>query len=68
MGWMSDAPHPSRKGLLHRELGVPQGERIPADTLAKAARSVAGKSSGFASRVRYAVNARRITGRSQPRR
>lgn len=35
--WISKAiKHP---GKLHRELGVPQGEKIPAKKLAKAAKS-----------------------------
>jgi hypothetical protein len=30
---------PSHKGLLHRDLGVPQGEKIPAGRLEQALRS-----------------------------
>jgi hypothetical protein len=30
---------PSRKGLLHKKLGVPQGEKIPAGKIAKAKKS-----------------------------
>lgn len=30
---------PSRKGLLHKKLGVPQGEKIPQAKLAEAKRS-----------------------------
>ena len=30
---------PSHKGLLHRKLGVPQGQKIPASKLAAAKRS-----------------------------
>jgi hypothetical protein len=30
---------PSRKGLLHKKLGVPQGEKIPAKKIAKAKKS-----------------------------
>ncbi len=30
---------PSRKGLLHKKLGVPQGEKIPASKLAAAKKS-----------------------------
>lgn len=33
--WISGAV--KHKGALHRELGVPQGEKIPAGKLAKAA-------------------------------
>jgi len=36
-GWIAGAiKHP---GALHKELGVPQGEKIPAKKLAKAAKS-----------------------------
>lgn len=36
-GWMKNAvKHP---GALHKELGVPQGEKIPAKKLEKAANS-----------------------------
>ncbi len=30
---------PSRKGLLHKKLGVPQGQKIPAAKIAKALHS-----------------------------
>lgn len=30
---------PSHKGLLHKDLGVPEGEKIPAAKLAKAKKS-----------------------------
>ena len=30
---------PSHRGLLHKDLGVKQGEKIPAEKLAKAANS-----------------------------
>lgn len=36
--WIREAVG-SNKGALHRRLGVPQGEKIPAGKLAKAARS-----------------------------
>ena len=31
--WISQAVKPSRKGALHRALGVPEGEKIPAKKL-----------------------------------
>ena len=37
--WISQAVKPSRKGALHRELGVPEGEKIPAKKMAAASRS-----------------------------
>lgn len=37
--WMQDAVKPSHKGLLHKELGIPEGKKIPAKTLNKAAHS-----------------------------
>lgn len=37
--WIQKALPKSSKGKLHRELGVPQGEKIPAKKLAKAAKS-----------------------------
>jgi hypothetical protein len=38
---MADDIHikPSHKGLLHKKLGVPQGQKIPASKLAKALHS-----------------------------
>lgn len=35
--WIADAT--KRKGALHRNLGVPEGKKIPAKKLAKAAKS-----------------------------
>lgn len=37
--WIAKAVPPSRKGALHRALGVPQGQKIPAKKMAKAAHS-----------------------------
>ena len=34
--WMEKAFNPAHKGRLHRKLGVPQGQKIPAGKLAKA--------------------------------
>lgn len=32
-GWINKALHPSRRGLLHKELGVPEGEKIPMEKI-----------------------------------
>lgn len=37
--WIQKAIPKSRKGALHRELGVPEGKKIPEKKLAKAAKS-----------------------------
>ncbi len=37
--WISGAIKPSHRGALHRALGVPVGEKIPAKQMAKAANS-----------------------------
>lgn len=37
--WISKAIKPSRKGALHRALGVKEGQKIPADKLNKAAKA-----------------------------
>lgn len=34
---------PSHRGLLHKELGVPQGQKIPASKLEKASHSKSAK-------------------------
>jgi hypothetical protein len=36
---MAKATPPSRKGALHKKLGIPQGQKIPVGKLAKAAKS-----------------------------
>ena len=46
---------PSRKGLLHRKLGVPQRQKIPASKLDKAAKS---KSQALRKEANFARNAR----------
>lgn len=46
---------PSRKGLLHKKLGVPQGTKIPAAKLAKAKKS---KSPALRKEADFAVNAK----------
>ena len=35
--WIAGAINPKNKGALHKQLGVPEGTKIPANTLAKAA-------------------------------
>lgn len=37
--WIQKAVPKSSRGKLHRKLGVPEGEKIPAKKLAKAAKS-----------------------------
>ena len=37
--WIKDAINPKHKGALHKALGVPEGEKIPAKRMAKAAKS-----------------------------
>lgn len=47
---------PSRKGLLHKKLGVPQGEKIPASKIAAAKKS---KSPAMRKEATFAVNAKK---------
>ena len=47
---------PSHKGLLHKELGVPQGEKIPAKKLAAAAKTA---SPAEQKRITFAKNAKK---------
>jgi len=44
-----------KKGALHEDLGVPEGEKIPVEKLHKAAQS---KDSTIAKRARFALTAR----------
>ena len=37
--WIQKAINPKHKGALHKALGVPEGEKIPAKRMAKAAKS-----------------------------
>ena len=37
--WMQEVGKKLKKGALHKELGVPEGKKIPAKKLAKAAHS-----------------------------
>lgn len=37
--WIQDAIKPEKRGALHKQLGVPEGKKIPAKTLAKAAKA-----------------------------
>lgn len=36
--WIQKALGPGSKGKLHKKLGIPEGKKIPAKTLAKAAK------------------------------
>lgn len=47
----------SRKGLLHKKLGVPQGEKIPQAKLDKAANS---KSPALRKEANFAKNAKKF--------
>lgn len=47
----------SHKGRLHKALGVPEGEKIPADKLAKAKRS---KSPAVRKEATFAQNAKKF--------
>lgn len=48
---------PSRKGLLHKELGVPQGQPIPASKLEAAAHS---SNPAERKRAQFAINAKKF--------
>lgn len=48
---------PSHKGLLHKKLGVPQGKKIPAAKLAKAAKS---KSPALRKEANFAKNSKQF--------
>lgn len=37
--WIQKALPPSSKGKLHKEMGIPQGKKIPEKKLAKAAKA-----------------------------
>lgn len=52
--WIQSAV--SKPGQLHRDLGVPQGEKIPANKLAVAAR----KKGKIGQRARFAQNMKKI--------
>jgi len=47
---------PSRKGLLHRKLGVPQGKKIPLSAMLRAKHS---PSAALRKEANFAINARR---------
>lgn len=38
VNWIAGAVNPAHKGLLHKTLGVPKGERIPITKLEQAAK------------------------------
>lgn len=52
---MAIAIKPSHKGLLHKKLGVPAGEKIPAKKLAEAKHS---KSAALRKEANFAENAK----------
>ena len=54
--WIQGAINPAHKGLLHRELGVKPGEKIPAGKLAAAAKG----NSALAKRARLAQTLRKL--------
>lgn len=53
---MSIKIKPSHKGLLHKDLGVPQGEKIPAKKIAAAKNS---KDPAVRKRATFAQNAKK---------
>lgn len=60
--WMQGAV--KRPGQLHRDLGVPQGKKIPISKLRTAAR----RKGKVGQRARFALNARKVAGRRKKRR
>jgi hypothetical protein len=54
--WIQKAVNPRHKGLLHRELGVPQGRKIPMAKLRRALK-MGGK---IARRAQFAINMRKF--------
>lgn len=52
--WVQGAFNPAHKGMLHRQLGIPEGERIPVGRL-KAAAAKGGK---VGKRAQLALTAR----------
>lgn len=47
---------PSHKGLLHKNLGIPEGKKIPLSTMVKAKHS---SSPAVRKRANFAINARK---------
>lgn len=56
VNWIAGAINPAHKGLLHRELGVPQGKPIPASKERAAAKG----NSPTAKRARLALTLRKL--------
>lgn len=54
--WIQNAIKPGKKGALHKQLGVPQGEKIPADKLAAAAK----KGGKVGQRARLAMTLKKL--------
>ncbi|VVB55253.1 Uncharacterised protein [uncultured archaeon] len=56
--WIQRALHKHKKGALHRQLGIPEGETIPISLLRDAS-----KEPGLlGQRARFALNVRKIRG------
>lgn len=54
--WIQNAIKPAKKGALHKQLGVPQGQKIPADKLAAAAK----KGGKVGQRARLAMTLKKL--------
>jgi hypothetical protein len=54
--WIQNAIKPGKKGALHKQLGVPQGQKIPADKLAAAAK----KGGKVGQRARLAMTLKKL--------
>jgi hypothetical protein len=54
--WIQNAIKPGKKGELHKQLGVPQGEKIPTDKLAAAAK----KGGKVGQRARLAMTLKKL--------
>jgi len=55
--WIQKAVPESHKGLLHKNLGIPQGQKIPRDTLEEAAK----KPGKIGQRARFALTLRKMS-------
>jgi hypothetical protein len=54
--WIQRALHKHKKGALHRQLGIPEGETIPISLL----RDAAHETGLLGQRARFALNVRKI--------
>jgi hypothetical protein len=57
--WIQKAVPRERKGLLHKKLGVPEGEKIPAKKMAAAKRK-AKSGSKLAKEIQFAKNVAKL--------